>query len=161
MWSATLATAMPLTSVVSGYISLRAKIDSMVPNGNTNITIGATWGLDSLTPGGALTGARPASTDGLEKIMILLTDGDNTQNRYGYGAWSIDPRTTSACNSVKNAGVQLYTVRLTAGNETLLRNCASVGKNGMPLYYNVQNASQLNGVFQDIVNQILSTRLTQ
>jgi Flp pilus assembly protein TadG len=164
-YSRTLATAMPLTSVVTGYSSLLGKIESMVPNDCTNITIGASWGLDGLTPGGALPGAKPASTDGLEKIMILLTDGDNTKSRTATScgarsARTMDPRTTSACDSAKRAGVLVYTVRLTEGNEALLRNCASVGKNGVPLYYNVQNASDLDGVFQQIVNQILATRLT-
>jgi len=100
--------------------------------------------------------------------MIVLTDGDNTRSRtvvgpdcYGSVSHLIDPRTRLACDSAKNTGVTVYTVRLTAGNEALLKECASEDGAGGKLYYNVTQASQLNGVFQDIVNRILSTRLTQ
>lgn len=163
-----LAPIIPLTSVRSGYGDLRAAVAAMRPNGCTNITIGAAWGLATLRPDGPLPGARPMGTENVEKIMILLTDGDNTESRYVIGgsctpSWGmpINPSTLAACESAKRDGVTVYTVRLTDGNAALLRDCASRGENGQPLYFDVRNASELNGVFQSIAQLILSTRFTQ
>lgn len=164
-----LAAIRPLTSARSGHANLRATVAAMRPNGCTNITIGAAWGLATLRPDGPLPGARPMGEDGVEKIMILLTDGDNTRSRFvpgtrdcaASGGTAINPSTLSACESAKRDGVTLYTVRLIEGNAGLLRNCASTGENGQPLYFEVRDASQLNGVFQSIAQLILSTRFTQ
>jgi Flp pilus assembly protein TadG len=163
-----LATVLPLMSAKADYSTLRNKIDSMEWTTCTNITIGAAWGLDSLLPGGQLPGAKPVDTDGLEKIMILLTDGDNTRSRAeqpkdncaGTASVAINVRTKLVCEEIKKAGITLYTVRLTAGNAALLQACASKGVTGAPLYFDVTEASQLDSVFQEIVNRILSTRLT-
>lgn len=158
----------PLVSVVTGYRALQDTVTSMRAVGCTNITVGATWGLATLNNAAPMTGAAAPGTPDIEKIMILLTDGDNTQDRFTHG-WGcggsvsnapIDTRTRSACGAVKAAGVRVYTIRLISGNAALLRDCASLGKDGTPLYFDVQNTAALNGVFQQIVNEILGTRLT-
>ena len=74
---------------------------------------------------------------------MLLTDGDNTQNRWTTSGSSIDARTALACTNVKAANIKIYTVRVIDGDANLLRNCAT--KTNM--YYNVNQASQLNSVF--------------
>ena len=159
-----LARVRPLTSVVNGYGALTATIDAMKPKGCTNITIGAAWGLASLAGGEPLPGATGGKD--VERIMILLTDGDNTMNRWVNDCTQrgdrarIDARTRAACGEVKGAGVRLYTIRVIEGNAGLLRDCASVGADGQPLYYDVQDAARLRPVFQAIVTEILGTRLT-
>ena len=45
--------------------------------------------------------------------------------------------------NVKAANIKLYTVRVIDGNATLLQDCATKPD----MYYDVQNATQLNGVF--------------
>jgi hypothetical protein len=93
----------------------------------------------------------------LDKVIILLTDGANTQNRWSSSESSIDTRTELACSNVKAANIQLYTVRVIDGNATLLKNCAS--KPGM--YYDVQQASQLNGVFTSIAQTLANLRIAK
>ncbi|MCU4177945.1 TadE/TadG family type IV pilus assembly protein [Bosea sp. BH3] len=153
----TLAEILPLTS---NWTALESRVDDMTPVGATNVTIGAVWGAATLSPGAPYTEAKPATEPRLKKYMILLTDGDNTQNRFeGDGSTSnpnIDKRTELACTNIKDAGIGLYTIRVIAGNETLLRKCASTDA----MYYNVQNASQLDPVFKAIANEISAVRLT-
>ncbi|KFC68387.1 von Willebrand factor type A [Devosia sp. LC5] len=50
--------------------------DSNQPEGGTNIAQGAVWGLHALTSGEPLTEAAQPSPY-LQKVMILMTDGDN------------------------------------------------------------------------------------
>ena len=77
-----LAQALPLTDIWgTGYQTLVDKVNSMQPNGNTNVTIGLAWAWHSLTSSLPF----PEGTDpkpDTDKVIILLTDGDNTQNRW-------------------------------------------------------------------------------
>ena len=42
-------------------------------------------------------------------MIILLTDGQNTQNRWTSSTTSIDARTQKACDNAKAANIKLYT----------------------------------------------------
>lgn len=143
--------------LTDNWTNLRATVATMTPSGNTNVTIGAAWGLATLSPGVPFTEAKPASTPRLKKYMILLTDGDNTQNKAGDSQSGIDARTKLACQSVKDAGVSLYTIRVIDGNATLLRDCAS----DPSMYKDVKNSSELKPVFEQIAKEISAVRLTQ
>jgi Flp pilus assembly protein TadG len=153
--TSTLAALMPLTT---DWSALKTRIDAMQPSGNTNVTIGLVWGFHMLTPNVPLTNARTLATEpDLERIIILLTDGDNTQNRWTTNGSSIDARTDLACANTKANGIRLYTIRVIDGDQALLRRCASTSS----MYYNVQSAAELGPVFQRIAAEIGQLRLTQ
>lgn len=147
--------------LTSNWTTLNNQINSMQPTGATNITIGAVWGMATLSPSDPFTEAKPATTPQLKKYMILLTDGDNTKNRWdGDGSNSnpaVDARTTLACTNIKAAGISLYTIRVMDGNATLLKNCAT----SPSMYYEVTAASQLSPIFKAIASEISAVRLTQ
>jgi Flp pilus assembly protein TadG len=152
-----LATLMPLTDVFesTGFQALNDKIDAMTPAGNTNTTIGLVWGWHSLTSNLPLTqGAAPAPD--LDKVIIMLTDGDNTQDRWSNSGSDIDARMGAACANVKAANIKVYTVRVINGNSTLLRNCAT----SPTMYYDVDQASDLNSVFSSIAQQLATLRIS-
>ncbi|MGL4290814.1 MAG: vWA domain-containing protein [Phreatobacter sp.] len=150
-----LATILPLTT---DWTALTNKVDAMNPSGNTNITIGLAWGLHMLTPSQPLTNARTlAQEPNLERIVILLTDGDNTQNRWSSTGSTIDARTDLACANVKTNGIRLYTIRVIDGDAALLRRCASQSS----MYYEASTADQLGPVFQRIAAEISQLRLSQ
>ncbi len=150
-----LTTILPLTT---DWVALRAKVAAMSPAGNTNVTIGLAWGFHMLTPSQPLTNARTlAQEPDLERIIILLTDGDNTQNRWTTNGSSIDARTDLACTNVKANGIRLYTIRVIDGDAALLRRCATQTS----MYYDVRTASELGPVFQRIAAEIGQLRLTQ
>ena len=138
------------------WTALNNKIDELQPNGNTNVTIGLSWAFHALTAGDPLSNASVASGD-LDKVIILLTDGDNTQNRWTNTGADIDARTQQACANVKKANIKLYTIRVIDGNASLLQACASQ----TDMYYNVQNASQLNDVFDKIAKQLATLRIAK
>jgi Flp pilus assembly protein TadG len=165
-----LAEIRPLTS---NFAELRQTIKSMKADGCTNITIGAAWGLDTLSDNGPVTGAARYGTSQVEKIMILLTDGNNTRSRAyrnsghcnegTYIGEQIDQRTRKACDTIKaqdGQRIRLYTIRVIEGNAALLADCASTGRDGKPLFYDVRVASDIHRVFDDILKEILAERLT-
>jgi Flp pilus assembly protein TadG len=144
---------LPLTS---DWAALNARVDQMNPNGNTNVTIGLIWAWHALTGNLPFTQATPPAPD-LDKVIILLTDGDNTQNRWSTSGSSIDKRTQAACANIKAANIKIYTIRVIDGNADLLKNCASNAGS----YYDVKEASQLGDVFSRIAKSLASLRLAK
>ncbi len=142
------------------WTNLASKIDAMQPNGATNVTIGLAWAWHSLTASVPLTEAAAPAQD-LSKFIILMTDGDNTQNRFGGNGSSYcaqcDTRTALACTNAKAAGIRIYTIRVIDGNADLLRACAS----DPSMYYDVQSASDLTSVFNAIGGQLANLHLSQ
>jgi Flp pilus assembly protein TadG len=154
--------ALPLTDIWTGLDTLKTKVDNMQPNGNTNVTIGLAWGWHVLTNSVPFEQGSAPQPD-LDKVIILLTDGTNTQawdninNKNIFTASAIDARTAAACANVKAANIRIYTVRVIDGNATLLKDCAT---NPM-MFYDVQNASQLNGVFTSIAQNLANLRIAK
>lgn len=153
-----LVSMMPLTDVLdtTGFTALNSKIDSMAASGNTNVTIGLEWGWHSLTPSLPLQqGSDPAPDR--DKVIVLLTDGTNTQNRWSTSESAIDARTSLACTNAKNANIKIYTVRVIDGNASLLRGCAT----NPNMYYEVSQATQLNSVFSSIAQNLANLRIAR
>ena len=137
------------------WTALNSKIDAMTPTGNTNVTIGLAWGfqlISAVAPFNA-----PAPAPDLDKVIVILTDGTNTQNRWSSTASAIDARTQKACDNIKAANIKLYTVRVMDGNATLLKGCAT----NPNMYYDVDQASDLNGVFSSIAQNLANLRIAK
>ena len=134
---------------------IRTRANAMTPGGNTNVTIGLTMGMATLRNDSPL-GANSSNASDVEKFLILLTDGDNTQNRWSNGSGNIDPRLSAACTLAKTSNIKIYTIRVIAGNAGLLQACAT----NPSMYYDVQNASKLQPVFQKIIESIAGIRIT-
>ncbi len=150
-----MAAILPLTD---NFSNLRARRDDLVADGNTNITIGMAWGMHALSPSAPLTeGKTTADTPGLTKIIILMTDGDNTDNRWDESNSKIDARTRLACSNAKKAGNLVYTIRLIEGNEDLLRECATTPQN----YHNVRVASDLPNLFEELAGTMTGLRISK
>ena len=98
---------------------------------------------------------QPWGTKDLTKIIVLMTDGDNTENRWTGNTNSIDARTALACQSVKDSDVTLYTIRLIEGNATLLSECATSAET----YYEVEDVQDLVPTFKAIGEQISQLRI--
>jgi Flp pilus assembly protein TadG len=124
------------------WSSLSALVNSMQPAGATNQNIGLQMGWMSLVGGGigggAFTVPAEDSNYTYQHVIILLTDGLNTQNRwYGDGGTlgssddaKIDARQALTCSNFKAASTSniLYTIQVNTDGDptsTLLQNCAS------------------------------------
>jgi hypothetical protein len=140
---------MPLSN---NWSDLKTKIDSMNPVGNTNTTIGLEWGWHSLTQGSPLYAPPEDPHYTYKKVIIFLTDGDNTQNRFSSTQNAIDARMTAACANAKNpasvnGGVEIYTILVLQGSASLLQDCSS---NASDHYFKITAANQLVTVFNQI-----------
>ena len=144
-----------MMALSSDWTTLNAKIDAMNPSGNTNVTIGMQMAWQTLTATAPFNA--PAVSTELDKVIILLTDGQNTQNRWTSSTTSIDSRTQKVCENAKTANIKVYTVRVIDGNATLLQNCATKPD----MYFNVQQAGQLDNVFSAIAQNLANLRIAK
>jgi Flp pilus assembly protein TadG len=155
----TLTKIMPLSY---DWTALNSKVDAMQPNGYTNVTIGLVWAWHALTSNTPLTEAAAPAPD-LDKVIILLTDGENTEswnnsnNTKITSPSTIDARTSAACTNIKAANIRIYTVRVIDGNASLLQGCAT----NPTMYFDVQNATQLNSVFTSIAQNLANLRIAK
>lgn len=82
----------------TNFSALRSHIDTFVASGETNIPLGLMWGWHTLSPNAPLADGVAYSTPNTTKIIVLMTDGDNTMGStsssnsngtryhgYGYG----------------------------------------------------------------------------
>jgi len=137
------------------WTALNNKVDAMTPTGNTNVTIGIQMAWQTISPAAPYNA--PAPEADLDKVIIALTDGTNTQNRWSTTQSVIDARTASVCTNAKADNIKIYTVRVIDGNATLLQNCAT----NPGMYYEVSQASQLNSVFTAIAQNLANLRLAK
>ena len=144
-----------MMALSTDWTALNAKIDAMTPTGNTNVTIGMQMAWQTLTPAAPFNA--PAVAPDLDKVIILLTDGVNTQNRWTSSTASIDARTQKVCDNAKAANIKVYTVRVIDGNATLIQSCATKPD----MYFNVQQAVQLNSVFGAIAQNLANLRIAK
>jgi Flp pilus assembly protein TadG len=108
--------------------AMNTLVSNMQPAGNTNQAIGLQLGWLSLTGGGPFTAPAKNVNYNYQDVIILLTDGLNTQNRWYTGQSSIDARQEKTCDNIKAAGVTLYTIQVNTSGDptsTLLQGCAS------------------------------------
>lgn len=176
----------PIIPLTDDFDSLRAAAAQMSEwNGSgTNVSEGLAWGMRVLSPQPPYTDAAPWKTQGVSKIVMLLTDGENVvygasntpqksdYTSYGYlaggrfgsdnqteAARNVDGWTKDVCTQLKSEGVKLYTMVLqadTPANRSLYSACASDPSD----YYAVSDPSNLPNVFQTIANKFSKLRLT-
>ena len=139
------------------WTALHARIDEMKPAGNTNQTIGLQWAWQSLTQTDPLNAPAKDPDYEYKDIIILLTDGLNTENRWSQTSSSVDKRMQKVCDNVRTAGITLYTVLVTAGNATLLKGCAT----DTTKYFALTSADQLVTTFNAIGGQLTKLHLSK
>lgn len=143
-----------ITPLAHDWDTLSSQVDAMTANGNTNQTVGLAWGWQTLTNSDPYNpGELPEDT---RKVLILLTDGLNTQNRWTGTAATIDARTKAICKSINDDKITVYTVLVMAGSSSMLKGCAS----SPDKYFELTAADQIVSTFQSIGTQITNLRVS-
>ena len=142
------------------WSSMTSLVNAMSPNGNTNQAIGLQLGWLSLVGGGPFTAPALDPNYQYQQIIILLTDGLNTQDRWYTSQSSIDSRQQLTCDNIKASGITLYTIQVNTGGDptsTLLQNCASSSDK----FYLLTQANQITATFQAIGTNLTKLRVAK
>ena len=152
----------PVAMMAQGYnwTAMNSLVDSMQPAGNTNTAIGLVWAWQSLTTGVPLNAPAKDSNYVYTDVIILLTDGLNTQNRWSTSQSAIDARNAITCTNIKAAGIQLYTIQVNTGGDpqsAMLKSCASSDNN----FFHLTNASQIVTLFTRLGTKLSRLRVAK
>ncbi|GHA91317.1 hypothetical protein GCM10009069_13120 [Algimonas arctica] len=150
---------LPLTT---NFNAVKTTINGLVASGWTYMPSGILWGwrtLDDNAPFSHFT------ADKTQKVMILMTDGENTRAKKGImhnqagQNYKADQMTRDLCEAVKDENIMIYTIAYEVNDtstRSLLENCATIKAN----YYNARNAGQLRKAFEDIANTLNDVRIS-
>ncbi len=143
------------------WINMKNLVDGFYPAGNTNQAIGLAHGWMSLVGGGPYP-APPAEEANYkyQKIIILMSDGLNTEDRWYSNASQIDARQKMTCDNIKTAGITVYAVQVNTGGDptsSVLKYCASTTDK----FVEIKSASQLIATFNAIGTQLSNLRISQ
>lgn len=152
----------PLVPLTDNLVNARMTIDSMTASGSTYIPAGLQWGWRALEPSAPF---ESQGTADRQKLLILMTDGENTRSQNGTMHTGNDTAeanrlTSELCSAIKRSDIKIATIsysngRSGSGDADMLRSCAS----GDSLYYNANNAQALRRAFEDAANQANNIRL--
>jgi len=175
----------PLLRLTTNMSLVTSELNQMVANGDTHIPLGMAWGWHLLSPNAPFADGVPYGTANTLKIVVLVTDGQNTyttgynggdnsfytgigyewQNRISDNTGSftnpvgaLNDRLAAICTNMKAQNIVIYTVPVEVTDPTiqsLLQNCASLPGN----YINVTASSQLAAAFTNIAGSIGHLRI--
>jgi hypothetical protein len=176
--------AQPIQPLTSDYDAIKTMVKGLQANGTTNIMEGVAWGMRALSPEPPFAEGS-AKAPGIEKIMIVLTDGSNVfgnngtalgssyssngylvDGRLGIATGSssdtnrlMNARTLLACDNAKKAGTVVYTIRLEEPDVKtgmMLKDCAS----SLSHFFDAPSRSQLDDVFRSIRDDVVRLRIS-
>ena len=174
----------PLVRLTTDWTGLKSGITGMNAVGDTNIPMGLEWGWHLLSPNTPFADGAAYGTPKLTKVVVLMTDGQNQntsnsnsnasyysgdgyiwQNRLGISSGTnsqrqtaLDSRLTLLCTNMKAQNIVLYMVRVDVQdtNYGVLKGCATTPDK----FYDVQDATQLDSVFNAIAGAIQNLRIS-
>ncbi|MEM9494521.1 MAG: pilus assembly protein TadG-related protein [Pseudomonadota bacterium] len=143
-------------------------IDAMAADGWTYIATGLAWGHRVVSPGAPFTeGLTDAALDDVNgvKAIILMTDGANTRAssfpfHESVSEADANTATRQTCDSVKAAGIRLYTIAFDVTDTTiksLLTDCASDDGG----YFDASDGAALDNAFSTIGIDLIDLALTE
>ncbi len=142
------------------WTGMNTLVNNMSPAGNTNQAIGLQLGWLSLVGGGPFTVPTMDTSYQYQQVIILLTDGLNTQDRWYSSQSSIDARQALTCANIKAAGYTLYTIQVNTGGDptsSLLQSCASDSTK----FFLLTSASQILTTFNAIGTNLTKLRVAK
>jgi len=152
------------------WTTMNSLVDSMQPAGNTNQPIGLVWGWQSLVGGGPLTAPAMDANYSYQQVIILLSDGLNTADRWYSEQTPVDNRMvqtgngSGTCANIKAAGINIYTIQVNTGGDpssALLDSCASKDQIGKSQFFMLTKAGDIITAFNTIGTNLTKLRVTR
>jgi len=148
----------PIVPLTNNWTALTNRIDSMIAVGSTNQTIGMAWAWQALTAGEPVD--NPAMPTDAKLVIVILSDGLNTENRWTTDGSKVDARMKKVCDNVKAANITVYAVQVNTGSDptsTVLKDCASSAEK----FFVLTSANQMVATFNTIGTKLTALRLSK
>ena len=143
----------------------RTSVNNFEARGWTYIPSGIVWGWRTLE--GQLpkrVPAAPSTTSEHRKVMVIMTDGENTRSKTGLdhegtNIQAANSKTADLCADVKRDDIEVYTIAYGLSDNTtlnLLQDCASDPSK----FFNAQTNTALSSAFAQIGSELTVLRIT-
>lgn len=182
-------TTRPLLPLSTRRDDVTSAIRAMIASGNTNIPEGVAWGWRTLSPGTPFTEGRNYDDKDNKKIMIVMTDGENTytsssnHNKSRYGALgyakpyvggtgrlgatysssayvtTMNNRLTTVCANAKAEGIKIYTVAFRLESNPTTQALLKACASETGDYFAASDGATLIETFQNIGREISKLRI--
>jgi Mg-chelatase subunit ChlD len=159
-----------LTPLTNSASVLRSAITALSVAGNTYIPSGLSVGWHVLSPRIPFQQATSYAADRQpRRMMILMTDGNNTLSLNGEGPLhtasvnsriSADAVTLDLCSRIKQDGIELYAIAFEITDPTtnqMLETCSS----GQGFFYEAEDSLQLLETFRNIAVKVTNLRVSK
>lgn len=158
----------PIVELTESTPDLKNGINAMVAKGQTYVGEGVAWGQRVLSKQEPFTEGKGfgslAANVRHEKIMLVLTDGDNVSGPsfplHNANGTVGNTYTNLACQSARDAGVTVYSIvfgtNVSNTGKAVMVDCAG-GADG---YFEAANATALQAVFDEILAKLVALRLS-
>lgn len=153
-------TPQPVMPMSNNWVALRTRVGAMTPAGNTNQGIGLAWAWQSLTDGAPLHPPAREARYAYQRVIILISDGLNTENRFSTNPSTIDARQRQLCDNIKSDDITIYTIQVNTNSDSrssVLEYCAS----SPDKFILMTNPLQLNTALAQIGGQLTRLRLSK
>lgn len=178
----------PVVRLTDNFDGIIDSIDDMVATGNTNVPMGLMWGWHTLSPRAPFADGTAYGTEDVQKIVVLLTDGDNVnstasnpdnstysgvgliwQGRLGTDvdvassaqrrADRMDERLLELCENMRDESIVIYTVGVQVSTNSQRLLADCAGSDDQ--FFNVTSAGGIAAAFDQIVGRINNLRIVR
>jgi Flp pilus assembly protein TadG len=165
----------PIIPMTYNWSSLKTAVNAMQPTGGTDQSVGLAWAWQSLLQTGPIPAPQEDSNTTYNRVIIILSDGLNTEDRWpdnGNGSTqngtSIDVRQAQQCANIKAAVdssgkpmFTVYTIQVDTSSppdpvSTVLQNCAS----DPTKFFMLTNSNQIATTFTTIGTALSQLRVS-
>jgi len=148
------------TGLNYSWSTMTTLVNNLYADGNTNQGLGLQLGWMSLVGRGPFTAPAMDPNYVYSQVIILMSDGLNTQNRWYTDQTSIDTREATTCTNAKAAGITIYAIQVNTGGDPLqnvMRNCASTSDK----FFMLTSANAMIATFQQIGTALSNLRVAR
>jgi Flp pilus assembly protein TadG len=146
-----------VTPLTNEFGKLRTQLDAMRPNAWTHIALGAEFGYHLLSPNAPFSEGVAYGDKKTSKIMVILTDGRQTEPGFGSGVRSVAQGETNLeriCDNAKDSGITIITMAFDLRDKDTrarLKDCATdADKN----FFVAEDSGELASAFEEVKSQI-------
>jgi Flp pilus assembly protein TadG len=149
-------TVQPLTN---NFDALKSQLARMEPYAWTHIALGAEFGFHVLSPNSPFSEGADYKDDTVEKFMVLLTDGKQTEPAFGPGGVRSvaqgEKNLLSICKAAKDKGIKIISIAFDLDDSATRKNLSSCASSA-DKFFVVNDGIELAGAF-DSIKQLLLT----
>ncbi len=146
-----------VTPLTDDFGKLRKQLDVMRPYAWTHIALGAEFGYHLLSPNAPFTEGVAYGDKKTTKIMVLLTDGRQTEPGFGSGVRSVaqgESNLEAICTNAKASGITIITMAFDLRDKDTRARLSDCSTDPAKHFFVAEDSAELASAFEEVKSQI-------